>query len=340
MKSLAECIERALALLPAQSRERFVSDPFHVLTDDLKLKVRPAHHLGQGRADGGTCDGMSFVDDGVILYAPTGNRRENFTLAHELGHWLVEQVDEIYDWLLDQRQPAAARETLCDRLASRLLIPEAVLDDVVGDGPAEASHVAALFEATNASLPVCAIALAGRLTSLGAVIVVDRDTWKVTYASVQPHPVQGWPVVHPWPGQELPAGHPLRFLQPGATTRRRSFWATAWGKREDFYLDAYAGPRRAVAVLADADLWGVDVFHPQAQREFDQRPEVTVRCCGQTRTFRAYPHPDCGEAHCPVCGKCGCDRRAAGERQCAGTCGMQLRANLLDENGLCEECRP
>jgi len=59
----------------------------------MKLTVRAVDHLDDARADGGVCDGVSYLNDGVILYRSTGNRRENFTLAHELGHWLVDQAD-------------------------------------------------------------------------------------------------------------------------------------------------------------------------------------------------------------------------------------------------------
>lgn len=338
MKSLDACIDRALEGLDPQLRTAFAEDPLRALSVGMALKVRAVDHLAEQRNDGGTCDGMSFLKDGVILYAATANRRENFTLAHELGHWLVDQVDEIFDWLSDQPNPAVALETLCDRLASRLLVPDHILDRIVGGGPVRARYVADLYDATNASLPVCVIALAGRLSTLGAVIVIDRTTSTVKYASVHPDPERGWPVVHPWPKQALPAGHPLGFLAPGATIRRRSFWATPWGSRAEFYLDAYAGDKRTVAVLAETDLWGVEQFHPNSAREFDQRPQLELRCCGRVRTVRAYPCPDCGHPHCPQCGNCRCSRLAASEIRCAGPCGLQYLPHLL-EGGLCEECR-
>ena len=40
---------------------------------------------------------LSYLSDGVVLYRSTGNRRENFTMAHELGHWLVDQTNDVYD---------------------------------------------------------------------------------------------------------------------------------------------------------------------------------------------------------------------------------------------------
>lgn len=337
MKTLEECVEAAVAVLDLPARMDIAANPIRGLTN-LGLKVRSADHLNERRDDGGSCDGISFLQDGVILYAATESRREYFTLAHELGHWLVYQVGDIYDWLDEQPEPGVALETLCDRIASRLLVPDTVISQIIGSGPVQASHVADLFRETTASVPVCAIALAGRLPRLGAVIVIDQATATVQYASIRPDPDLGWPMVHPWPGQPVPAAHPLRSLRPGGDIRRRSFWETPWKSRADFYLDAFAGERRTVAVLTDEDIWGVEAFHPQTSRNFDQRPQLEVRCCGRSRLVRAYPCPDCGQAHCPQCMNCRCDRRAAAESRCAGRCGLQYLPHLLAD-GLCEDCR-
>jgi len=281
---------------------------------------------------------MSFLDDGVILYAPTGNRRENFTLAHELGHWLVDQTDAIYDWLSAQPEPPVALETLCDRVAQRLLLPIENIRAVVGAGPVEARHVADLYDRSLASWPVCAIALAAQLRGLGAVIITDPVDHSVEYASIHPDPEQGWPKVHPWPGQPIPAGHPLRTLGEGGSSRRRSFWTTPWGHREIYYLDAVVNSRRAIAILADTDLWHTELFHPVVQREFRDQTEREVTCCGRTHSVRSYPCPNCHTPFCPSCGKCRCDRQAAAEDRCRGRCGLQYLPHLL-EDGLCEECR-
>ena len=102
MRTIEECVEAALAVLTPQVRVGFAADPITVLRDGLDLKVQQAPHLAQRRGDGGACDGVSFLQDRVILFAPTPySRRENFTLAHELGHWLVTQTPPVYDWLFE-----------------------------------------------------------------------------------------------------------------------------------------------------------------------------------------------------------------------------------------------
>lgn len=344
MRTLDDCLAAALNELAPDVLARLRFDPLGTIRRDIGLKVQEAAHLTERRADGGACDGLSFLKDGVILYAPTRNsRRENFTLAHEVGHWLVGQVPEIFDWLFDQAEPKHFLETLCDLIAQHLLLSNSTLDSVIGSSPIRAHHVLDLYEASQASMPACAIALGERLPGLGAVMLVDRDSesdeLKVRYASVHPDPAHGWPKVYPWPGQALPVAHPLRFLTAGAVVQRRTFWATPWGDRADFYMDAVASSdRRIVAVLTDTDLWGAERFHPRSTRDFDQRPEQEITCCGQMRTARGYPCHQCGQVHCPICGKCRCDRRNDELVMCSGGCFLSYRRNLLVD-GRCDDCR-
>lgn len=367
MRTIDDCVAAALGVMSPQARTNFGLDPLTTMRTDMRLKVAAADHLAEKRADGGACDGLSFLKDGVILYAPTDNsRRENFTLAHELGHWLVGQVPGIFDWLFEQTAPKQMLETLCDRIAQCLLLTDATITSVVGGAPIGAQHVADLYNASRASIPACAIALTARLPGLGAIVVVDvdrsgfDDRAVVRYASVRPDPVKGWPKVYPWPGQAVPPGHPLQHLLSRARTafqassqasgplasgaaaralRQRSFWSTPWGERAQFYLDAVVVSRhRAIGVLADTDLWGVERFHPAERREYDQRPEQEITCCGQTRKVRGYPHDTCGQVHCPTCGKCRCDRRDDELIMCEGGCFLKYKAHLL-ANGLCEDCR-
>ena len=213
------CVDLALAVVPPEVRDEFLNDPVAAIHDGLGLTVTEADHLrDQQRADGGACDGVSFLNDGVILYASSPHsRRENFTLAHELGHWAVEHSpDEVHDWIADEDNSRQLIETVCDRVAARLLVPSVAVTAVISDGPVRAGHLVELFDTTQASRPACAIALATRLPSLGAIVIIDRHTGEVTHACVRPDPTSGWPRVYPWRGQSLASTDPLMRLVPGA----------------------------------------------------------------------------------------------------------------------------
>lgn len=335
MKSLEDCVNASFGILEAVDLERCGGDP-HLIAHELDLTVTEAPFLTQRRGDGAPCDGVSYLDDNVILYAPTPSRRENFTLAHEIGHWLVNQVDAVFDWLGEQDNGPRLLETICDRIARRLLVADTVITEVLGSQPVSVEQLRALYDATMASIPVCLIALANRLPCTGAAVDIDPVTWTVKYASVQPDAEKGWPVVVPWPGHEVRPDHPLRHLAPGSRLQRKAWWSTPWNTRDEFYIDATHTGNRILAVFAADDLWGIDVFHAPSERAFDERPQRTVTCCGQTTQVRGWPCPKCNGGYCPKCKSCTCDRRQSRERKCQG-CGVSYLPHLL-EGGYCELC--
>lgn len=336
--NLEVCVDQALSLLTDDAQARFSTNPMAVLRNDLDLTVSAVEHLASARDDGGACDGVSFLQDGVILYAPTPwSRRENFTLAHELGHWLAEKAPDIYDWVADQNEPGRLLETVCDRVAQRLLLPESATAAVVGSGPIRAHHLIDLYNTTQASRPVCAIALAKHLPGLGAIAIIDRYSGAVTHASVKPDPVQGWPTVFPWREQQLNESHPLLNLTPETSTARRLVWRTPWDAQADFYVDAVGDDRRVIAVFCDLDLWELERFHAPSQRDFDIRPLLTGSCCGTTFERRGYPCSECGQPFCPRCGDCRCERDAKRALICT-ECSLQFQPHLVID-GLCMDCR-
>lgn len=337
IKSREDAVTAALSQLPDEVAGRFAQSPEQTLSTDLGLKVRQAEHLVETRHGGGVCDGESFLSDGVILYRPTGNRRENFTLAHELGHWLVDQVDEIYDWLGQQEHAEKLLETICDAVAQTLLVPTSAIDRVLAGGPVSAQRVLDLMNDSEASRPVCAIAVARRLPGAGAVAIIERETGLVKYSSVQTDPIEGWPSAIPWPGQSVPDGHPLSKVEDGSEFGRKTYWATPWGHREEYYLHAVGTGRWVVAVFADRDLWGVETVHFDAPREFVQRPEGEFRCCGELQRARGYPCPKCHRLFCPKCKGCLCDKRAVNETTCSA-CGLEKPKHLIEPSGICVDC--
>ncbi|MCA4997293.1 hypothetical protein HWD35_21450 [Tsukamurella tyrosinosolvens] len=336
--SLDRCADLAVGLVATEARVRFSKDPKRALREDFNLVVSPVDHLVDARSDGGACDGLSFLQDGVVLYAPTPHsRRENFTLAHELGHHLVDSVPEIYDWLADQEDSGRLLETVCDRIAQRLLLDEGAAALVVGDGPLRARHVFDLYERAQASRPVCAIALSRYLRGLGAVAIIDKLDATVAFASVRPDPQFGWPKVFPWRGQQLGEVDPLVRLGSGESKSVRRAWRTPWGTQADFYVDAAADDKRTVAVFSDTDLWDVERFHAPIDRDFDTRPLLTGWCCGGVFEVRGYACNDCGRAFCPRCGDCRCGRDAKRAVTCS-SCYLQFAPHLMVD-GLCEDCR-
>jgi hypothetical protein len=305
----------------------------------LGLTAHAVETLAEDRGANGWCDGMSFLDDGTIVYVRSPNsRREHFTIAHEIAHWLVDHDDDAIDWLADLPDAERTLEQLCDQVAGRLLITDATLNDVTSDRPIEAADVRRLYERTSASEPACAIALTRRLRVPGAVVMVERSTFTVSYASLIWDNDDSRPIAYPWNGQQVPAGHPLRNLAPRAHSQQRSWWATKWGERQTYYLDAISGQNRIAAVFAEADLWGTERLHLDEFSRRPDRPSIPVDCiCGYEGEVRTYPHDDCGQPFCPRCGNCGCERKFANHRKCT-RCGVTTTPNDL-VGGVCSMCR-
>jgi hypothetical protein len=229
---------------------------------ELGLTVHSVDRLTDRRGAQGWCDGVSFLKEGVTVYVRSPNsRRENFTIAHEIGHWLVDRDDDAVDWLADLPDAARSLEQLCDQVAGRLLIPDETLDAIIGARRIEATDIRALYEHTTASEPVCAIAFTRRLRTPGAVVLLDRTAFTVSYASLIWDSSDEQPIAYPWPGQQIPADHPLRNLAVGGSVRRRSWWSTPWGEQHTYYLDAVSGQNRIAAVFAETDLWGCEELH-------------------------------------------------------------------------------
>ncbi|HUY48404.1 MAG TPA: ImmA/IrrE family metallo-endopeptidase [Streptosporangiaceae bacterium] len=337
MNALERHARRILGRLTQEDREAVAANPKQALTACFGLRVREQSALAHRRGAGGWCDGISFLDDGVIVYAPSPfSRRENFTLGHELGHKLTEDDDDALNWIADHDDPGRELERLCDRIAAELLLPAALVTQVLDHQAPAAAHVRAIYEASAASEVVCAIALAQRLPCQGAVIIMDTGSSTVTYASVSSPEDDGWPLAYPWPGQEILAHHRLPRLRAGEAMREKSWWATPWGEKQEYYLNAIAGSRRVHAVLAVRDLWEVSRFHTD-KPETAGRPARHLDCpCGYHGTARGFPCSDCGQPYCPSCKECQCPRRNAALVVCRRCWVSVPKAEIVD--GLCSSC--
>lgn len=337
MTSADDWVLRAVTSEP-EVAALFADDPAGTMQDGLKLLVQVVDDVQTSRGVHGACDGISFLEDGVVTYRATPySQRDQFTLGHETGHFLLDRLPGFYDWLVNQPHEDELLESMCDRIAARLLLPDSKVTSVVGAGPLRAVHVDELVQSSRASRPACAIALAQRLNVVGAVVLIDQASRVVSHASVRSDPDRGWPTVFPWRSQPCPAAHPLAVMKPGASWRGKSWWSTQWEQRADYYIDAVSDGRTIVAVFADTDLWSSERLHLDQSREYDTRPWLTFWCCGREQSFQGYPCGTCGRGYCRTCRECECDRRSKSSTVCIG-CNLEMPRHRL-QAGRCEECR-
>lgn len=327
-------VRRLVDGIPSDLRSALRRQPRKGLVD-IGLHLEPVTRLTSSRGAGGMCDGMSLSGGKVVLYAPTPNsRREHFTLLHEYAHLLVDADDEALGWLADQELSGDEQERMCDEIAAALLVPDQDLDAIARSGAVTGQTLIDLFKETQASQVVCAIALARRLGCIGAVLLTDRTTHRVVHAAVV-----GRMSVYPRPDQPVPTGHPLRFIQPGTRVCRESFWATPWGDRRPYYINAAATAKRTYSILAETDLWGAETFHvPLPAAPLEQRPSEDLTCaCGFSGKTTGWPCDYCDKQFCPRCKNCDCARRDSLLERCSKCTVHVARTDLV--GGRCSGCR-
>lgn len=171
-------------------------------------------------------------------------------------------------------------------LPRALLIPDDLLNGIVGKDPITGQHLLDLYLATEASQVVCAIALARKLTCTGAILLTDRRTNTVVHAVLVDEPS-----VYPANNQAVPGDHPLTRIQPGQQVCRESFWATPWGTRSPYYLNATATAKRTYGILAELDFRGISTLHLNSPEPATAtRPCTTINCpCASTEPPLDYP---------------------------------------------------
>jgi Zn-dependent peptidase ImmA (M78 family) len=331
MSSVDSVAARVVGKVDLAIRERIARDPFAAARNDFHCAVIELENPNE-RGEGGSCDGFSFLDANTIYYRSTFSDRQNFTVAHELAHQLVENDDDAVDWLTSQAG-APKLEAVCEAVAALLLIPD---DTLVAIGsPPTAEGLAAVFKSTKASRSACAVRIAQRLPCDGFVAIINAPSQHVFFAArhedTRPYA---------WQGNPVPDAHHVRFVEDGKERQVESWWPFPNGDRARFYMSAYRERDWIFAIFAVNDLWHTTAFHAPEQRQLDTRPELTHHCpdCGYDGAFRGYPCADCRTPYCPKCTRCACDRRNERSSLCK-SCGYVKAKHLLDEKNICVDCR-
>jgi hypothetical protein len=143
-----------------------------------------------------------------------------------------------------------------------------------------------------------------------------------------------------WQGNPVPDAHHLRHIEAGQERKAETWWPFPNGERVRFYMNAYRDGDWTFSIFAENDLWQTTTFHAPDRRQRDERPELTLHCpdCGFNGSFRGYPCTDCKKPYCPRCTRCDCDRRAERSAVCT-VCGLHKAKHLLDDRGVCVDCR-
>lgn len=153
-------------------------------------------------------DGVLDLENQQILIAQDQNpRRQRFTLAHEVMHYLIRHDDEVLSLLHELYQGPQLEtqlEALCNLGASELLLPTEVLQKALGQQGIRARLIHRLAEQHQVSEEAVAVALSEYHRQELLILICGGQPLQVWFASKT-----SLFVPRPSRGDEIPAQHPL-----------------------------------------------------------------------------------------------------------------------------------
>jgi hypothetical protein len=291
------------------SVEALSADPVAALERDPAVNivwVDPAR-LPTGCSIAAACDKSThparlFVSDD----ASPGRRR--FSALHEYAHVLRDRVPAVLEALFTASDVGVVvEERMCDEFASRVLLPDTLLNSNLGSHPT-ASAVLSLIAAAPASAEACAVAAARKLPAPGYVMLISIDG----NASFTAHNGDVYYVrrgtTQPGLLAQAATGRPVRG-------REQVRYGTGNRSREMF-VDAATENGRTVAVLVtDSPPWGG--FTAGSKQGPEGNSSYCDNCDYEFITFARICH-ECEQPSCPRCGQCACTtaKGSVRERAC------------------------
>lgn len=278
----------------------------------------------------GTCglDATYDPEPPTIRYRPSANRRDNFTLLHEIAHHLL-AFDE--DWCFDivpglgSEAARRAEELFANAFAADILIDGDNARSAFGSGVTSKSAVQ-LYESTNASASAC---LSRCLREPGDRLVMlcdlDGGVW---FAASNGEPFS--------PGRRTPQPAVAVAIERAHAAADTSFKLVGG---EGVH---YPSGKSYTAVAFDVTVKGGFAFvivTPTINSGHDVGTyEVGCADCFEsfTRSDLTYC-PGCRDHRCPHCRACGC--RAAKQATCEGCYIVLPRAIAVSGRRLCEDCQ-
>jgi uncharacterized protein DUF955 len=299
---------------------------------DIVVTTRPPSPPGPGCPIDGTYrpgpPPRIFVADDVTP------ARRGFSILHELGHHFIEHDDHLND--LDIDDADRRDEEICNEVAASILIPAAVVDEILAPGRFTAENVASLYHAVHASRAACCVAAVRRLRHPGCVILGTADGRAEFVAH---HPATPWGIARGTP--QGPDSLIIRAARTGGHARGVTRARFAGGNVSgDVHGDAFV----------DHDGWVFAVLVADAHSPWeiglnlgltDTGPEAqVVEClrCDESFTTYAPPCRRCGDRPCPNCGRCSCPVGPP-LRLCKGHCGLLKPPHQFRDGGdICVDC--
>lgn len=268
--------------------------------DELDIRVEAELH--------GSCKGGGYYDRAskTIYLHPTGNRRDNFTLLHELGHYLQQRHAEwglaLLD--LDRLEMRKTEEAVSDAIAAEILLQQHVRDVDLSGINSPAKVAADIYARSEASRSAAMRYVHG--------VLGDGTKWILSVADLDGRVLFSQSTYEAYPskkGMVQPGFAALAVEAEAGVVRRNLHEGMVYQHGQELQ------EMRAEAAL---DLTGTHVFVALTPAERFGRGKVVrssftcddVGC--ETEEFTADPSTrwcaSCCQPHCPTCDRCACER--------------------------------
>lgn len=273
----------------------------------------------------------------ITVHQASSYRRTKFTALHEFGHDQARHTDAVARLLATQVHEGGLRfeESVANAFAAAILVPEFVVDDVVGNTALTADTVVALFrdERIAGSREACCVRVAQRMRGNGYVLLAQADHLLFVAAVGSTYAVASGAM----------QGHDHLVARAG-TSGRATADAVTLRHRTGTYTPPFAG--QAVeddgfvfAVLTDATRLPWGGWTPPVDRR-PNAPEVFCEECDAVS--EAWQRCEAAPSHrvCSTCGWCLCRATAprVAEQQC-NRCFLTKRIDLfVSGSTTCLDC--
>lgn len=141
---------------------------------DVTLRLVPESDTEGGCTVAGGYRG-SESPPALIVTRSLSPRRRAFTALHEFGHHLQRTTLDLAEVLLQHTAEEDLEEAACQVFASRVLLPDALVNELTPARGPDATTVAEFFARSNASRAACCVRAAELLAGGGAVVMYREN---------------------------------------------------------------------------------------------------------------------------------------------------------------------
>jgi len=305
--------------------------------DDVAIRLVPESDIPSGCSVAGSYKHRE-TPAAIVVTMSASRRRQAFTALHEFGHHLQKTDRSLGTTAVEHSDGAVLEEVSCELFASRVLLPDDLVDKIIPTRGPTADSIVTLYKRSYASRAACCVRASERLVG-GGVVAVYRSDGIVAAASSST-------LYQPARGSDQ-SRTPLiarALARPGATVEHdNTVIAYSTGASGPLYGQAAWIDDFIVAVIQQDNAAWKPFAPPRTERPVLTGTRTRWPFCETCQDTFARDDDDecavCGAPRCPE-GHCDCTPKRV-ERLCP-SCRLMLARprfrDFTDRTSPCTDC--